>query len=208
MKQRQRQRGGFFLGLIIGLLLGLGLAMGVALYTSKVPMPFVDKVPQRTAEQDADETEKNKTWDPNSSLSGKNPVVPRAASADPSAGTSRPTRPNANASSASSARNPADILADKPVTSAASTESAKPASSALMIYFVQAGAYGTQDDAEQQRAKLAMMGYKAKMSEREQNGHPVFRVRLGPFDKRDSAESVKDRLDSAGMDASLVQVQK
>ena len=70
------QRGGFFLGMIVGLLIGLALALGVALYITKVPLPFIDKVPQRTAEQDAAEAEKNKNWDPNSPLYGKNPAKP------------------------------------------------------------------------------------------------------------------------------------
>ena len=43
------QRGGFFLGAIIGLLVGVLVALGVALYVTKVPIPFVDKVPQRSA---------------------------------------------------------------------------------------------------------------------------------------------------------------
>ena len=46
------QRGGFVLGMVVGLLIGLALALGVALYVTKVPVPFIDKVPQRTAEQD------------------------------------------------------------------------------------------------------------------------------------------------------------
>ena len=71
------QRGGFFLGMIVGLLIGLALALGVALYIAKVPLPFIDKVPQRTAEQDAAEAEKNKNWDPNNPLYGKNPAKPR-----------------------------------------------------------------------------------------------------------------------------------
>jgi len=69
---KKNQRGGFFLGLIVGLLAGLSLALGVALYIAKVPVPFVNKVPQRSAEQDAAEAEKNKNWDPNSGLAGKN----------------------------------------------------------------------------------------------------------------------------------------
>ncbi len=39
------QRGGFAVGLIVGLLLGLALALGVALYVTKVPVPFINKVP-------------------------------------------------------------------------------------------------------------------------------------------------------------------
>jgi cell division protein FtsN len=210
--KRQKQRGGFFLGLIIGLLVGLGLAMAVSLYISKVPSPFVNKVPQRTAEQDAAETEKNKSWDPNSGLYGKNPARPSASATngasgavlDPSLGASKPRKDT---------RNPADILADKPlasaaVTSAANGASSKPSTDALATYFVQSGAFTNADDAEEQRGKLAMMGYKAKISEREQSGRTVFRVRLGPFDKRETANLAKEKLDNAGMDAALVQVQK
>src|SRR5215831_3277312 len=70
------QRGGFAMGLIVGLIIGLAVALGVALYVTKVPVPFVNKVPQRTAEQDAAEAEKNRNWDPNSPLYGKNPARP------------------------------------------------------------------------------------------------------------------------------------
>ena len=72
------QRGGFFLGMIVGLLIGLAMALAVALYVTKVPLPFIDKVPQRTAEQDAAEAEHNKNWDPNAPLYGNNPAKPKA----------------------------------------------------------------------------------------------------------------------------------
>ena len=49
------QRGGFAIGLVVGLLIGLALALGVALYITKAPVPFINKVPQRTADQDAAE---------------------------------------------------------------------------------------------------------------------------------------------------------
>src|SRR5207253_129043 len=77
------QRGGFVMGLIIGLMIGLAVALGVALYVTKVPVPFVNKVPQRTAEQDAAEAEKNKNWDPNSPLYGKNPARPNGSPPPP-----------------------------------------------------------------------------------------------------------------------------
>ncbi|MEY2593210.1 MAG: hypothetical protein RI972_899, partial [Pseudomonadota bacterium] len=49
------QRGGTLIGLVIGLVVGLGVALAVALYVSKVPVPFIDKLPQRTADQDSAE---------------------------------------------------------------------------------------------------------------------------------------------------------
>ena len=67
---QKSQKGGFVLGLIVGLLVGLAVALGVALYITKVPIPFVNKVPQRTAEQDAAEAERNRNWDPNAPLAG------------------------------------------------------------------------------------------------------------------------------------------
>ena len=65
------QKGGFIIGLIVGLLIGLALALGVALYVTKVPVPFINKVPQRTAEQDAAEARKNRDWDPNAPLASR-----------------------------------------------------------------------------------------------------------------------------------------
>jgi cell division protein FtsN len=215
----KRQRGNLMMGLVIGLLVGLAVSMAVALYISKVPVPFVNKVPQRTADQDAAETERNKSWDPNSGLYGKNPAPPSAPSsstgsvliqesaAGPSTGKSRKDKDKQK-----DTRPPGAILADTPpatpVTSAANLPSAKPGADALMTYFVQTGAYANTDDAEQQRAQLAMMGYKARITEREQNGRTMYRVRLGPFDKRDTANAAKEKLDDAGLDAALVQVQK
>ena len=40
------------------------------------------------------------------------------------------------------------------------------------------------EDAEQQRAKLAMLGVEARLTEREQAGRTVYRVRVGPFERR------------------------
>lgn len=204
----RHQRGGFFLGMIVGLLVGLALALGVALYIAKVPVPFINKVPQRTAEQDAAETEKNKNWDPNSALHGKSPVKPgSAASGVVSALPPQAPVPVQPASSPKKdTPDPAAILSGKaPEENSVST---KPGSDALMSYYVQAGAFARVEDAEAQRAKLAMSGWAAKITEREQAGRTVYRVRLGPFDKKDEAAQAKDKLEGAGVESALVQVQK
>ncbi|MGE5451047.1 MAG: SPOR domain-containing protein [Acidobacteriota bacterium] len=212
------QRGGFFLGMILGLLIGLALALGVALYITKVPLPFIDKVPQRTAEQDAAEAEKNKNWDPNSPLYGKNPAKAKAVvqpvqteasgAAEPaetpvtaaSGAASGAGAKAAPAQAASSARNPAAILAGEPVSTASAPDP--------FSYLVQAGAYGSQAEAEQQRVKLAMLGLEPKVAEREVNGRTMYRVRLGPFPQRDQADEVRTKLSAAGVDSALVRVQK
>ncbi len=75
-------------------------------------------------------------------------------------------------------------------------------------YFVQAGAFRSQADGDAQRAKLAMMGWEARVTEREVNGRTVYRVRVGPFNKRDDADGLKGKLDGAGVDAQIVRVQR
>ncbi len=204
-----RQSGGFLTGLIVGLLVGLALALGVALYVTKVPVPFVDKVPQRTPEQDAAEREKNKNWDPNAPLAGKNPARPVAPAPSASPVVPEP----APASAPSAVRDPAAILADRPVGAATTSGNAsaplstRPGEEAFS-YFVQTGAYASADDAESQRGKLALLGYAARISEREQSGRTVHRVRLGPFEEKGEADSTKEKLLAAGFEAALVRAPK
>lgn len=212
----QRQKGGFVLGLIVGLLVGLAVALGVALYITKVPIPFVNKVPQRTAEQDAQEAERNRNWDPNAPLAGR---AARSASGvvnAPPATVPPPTTSPATAAATASAAattavpaptsaKPAPAKAEAP---AASAPAAATAGADGYVYFVQAGAFTRPEEAETQKAKLAIQGFTAKVMEREQNGRTVYRVRLGPNDTRDAAEDLQRKIEAAGFEANLVRVQR
>ena len=217
----QSQRGGFVMGLVVGLLVGLALALGVALYVTKVPVPFVNKVHQRTAEQDAAEVEKNKNWDPNGPLQGKAGAKPGgAASPMPVPGGLAVSKPGATvgaanaAASAVAAARPAPTLAERPDAAASAVAARVPTPASTkpgvdpFTYLVQAGAYARTEDAEQQRAKLAMLGYEARLTEREQSGRTMYRVRVGPFDKKADAEAAREKLTGAGVEAAVVTVQK
>jgi cell division protein FtsN len=46
------------------------------------------------------------------------------------------------------------------------------------------------------------------VTEREQSGRTVFRVRVGPFDKKDDADRNKDKLEAGGVETALVRVQR
>ncbi len=81
------------------------------------------------------------------------------------------------------------------------------ASADPFIYFVQAGAYRTTEEAEAQRAKTGMLGLETKISERDQGGRTVYRVRVGPMDKAE-AERVRAKLDAAHIDSAMVRVQR
>ena len=86
-------------------------------------------------------------------------------------------------------------------------KSTKPGADAF-TYFVQVGAYARPEDAEQQRARVGLMGMSAKVTEREQSGRTVYRVRLGPFERKDDADAAQERLAGNGVEAALVRVER
>jgi cell division protein FtsN len=227
---KTRQRGNTFIGLIIGIVLGLGAALGIAVYVTKVPIPFVNKTQRNSAEQDEVEARRNRDWDPNAPLAGK------AGAAKPPAPAAAPAAPDSTTAAAPGTSAPVPVIvppktgkgpvpavvnpdSEDPIGDLARSRAAGgsvPAAGASapangpdpFIYFVQAGAFRSTDDAEAQRAKLSLMGVDAKVTEREQAGRTVYRVRAGPFSKKDDADRLKERLDSGGLETALVRVQR
>jgi cell division protein FtsN len=225
------QGGNVVVGIIIGVVLGLGAALAVAVYVTKVPIPFLNKGTTRSPDQDAAETRKNQNWDPNAPLYGKNPARPMAPA--PAGGAASgpagvlplppPLAPaekrdtkeagkdkgDKAASAASAPKRSSDPLGEL----AAAKAGNMPVPPAVVggdpfLYFVQAGAFRTPEDAEAQRAKLSLMGIEAKVTEREQSGRQVWRVRVGPFNTKDEADRSKEKLESGGVETALVRVQR
>jgi len=85
---------------------------------------------------------------------------------------------------------------------------AVPAASDPFTYFVQAGAYRNSEDAEGQRARLSLGGVEARVSEREQAGRTIYRVRVGPFERREDADRSMEKLEALGVEVALVRVQR
>jgi cell division protein FtsN len=206
---KNNQRGSVVVGIIIGVVLGLAAALAVAVYVTKVPVPFLNRGQNRTAEQDAAEVRKNRDWDPNAPLYGKNPAkpLPPAPGVIPAPPVATiPAPPVATAPAASAPKAAVKAPAD-PLGELASARTSGPGTDPF-FYFVQAGAFRTPEDAEAQRAKLSLMGIEAKVTEREQSGRQVFRVRVGPFDKKEEADRQKEKLESGGVETALVRVQR
>lgn len=219
--------GGTLMGLVIGLLVGLGAALAVAVYVTNVPVPFVDRGVTRKAAQDAAEAEHNKGWNPNGGLvgtqeplpapttsgqTGTGPtllapgVEPEQAESDSTEG-SRGSDPLGDLArsklEAESPQAPTAAIFDPAPVAAAATQQAQP-----FTFFVQVGAFRLEADANAQRAKVALMGMASQVTEREQAGRPVFRVRLGPFNQQTMAEATRDQLLKGGFEAALVRVER
>lgn len=225
-RRSSKQSGGTFLGIVLGLIVGLAIAVVVALYITRAPTPFVARVaPSSDASVGA-----QPAVDPNRILQGKSPgqpVAPQAAQPAPpntapgqSSNQSQssgmldepqivevpPAAPAASApQKPAAAQNPGSTPGTPPAQNATAGQNAKPASTG---YFLQVGAYKTSQDADQQRARLALQGFEGKVSERNAGSVTYFRVRLGPFAKFEDMNSVRQRLADAGVDTVVIRFTK
>jgi cell division protein FtsN len=212
--QARAQRGGTLVGFVVGLLVGLGLALSVAIYVTRVPVPFVDRGVTRKPADDAAEAERNKGWNPNAGLVNKAPPLPAPVEAgppptviDPAAEPDKPVTPKAP--NAEPVPPEADPLGELMKAKTGGAAEAAPATGAdPFTYFVQAGAFRSPDEAQAQKARLAMLGMDATITEREQGGRTVFRVRMGPFGQKSMAEATREQLEVNGVEAALVRVQR
>lgn len=184
----KRNGGGTLVGIFIGLVIGLACAFGVAWYLQKSPLPFQDKGLQ---ERDSAAT-----------------VLPQAPIALPGKPGGKPLTPPAEEKprfefykilpSGQTSALPADEYTDP-----AADETATPA---LPVFYLQAGAFQKAVDADNLKAKLALMGLEAGVQEASVNDKTVFRVRVGPYATAEEMNRARTELSQAGMQATVVKV--
>lgn len=116
------------------------------------------------------------------------------------------------ASSAPAARD-ADAVTAAATTAAASAESSpaspapapsEPAVAGETQWYVQVGAFGDQDNAERQAARVGTFGFDAHVSAFPGGSGVVHRVRVGPQVSRERAEAIASSLSAHGFVAQVV----
>lgn len=211
---RSKQTGGTLLGLIIGLIIGLGIAVAVAITIKNTPLPFVDKMGK------SDRTPAGKMADPNKPLYG-NREAAKAASKQftnkaeaPADDVSDKGDAIAEAVKNSEAKIPVKLDA-KPVQPKARAEeksnggkTAAAKSEEKYTYFLQAGAFLEQMDADNTKAKLALLGFSANIEEKQSDNGTLYRVRIGPFGEQQVMNRMRGKLSDNGVDAAVVRVPK
>ncbi len=70
--------------------------------------------------------------------------------------------------------------------------------------YLQAGAFRSAAEAENMKAKLALLGFEAQTSPTVINNETLYRVRLGPYGRIDDLNRVRQRLTENGVDVALV----
>ena len=216
----QGQRGNTLTGLIIGLVIGLGIAVAVALLITKSSTPFTNK----GMKSDKPDQPVTQLQDPNKPLYGNKDVTKEAAKEfvkDPNApkpaDTTTVPAVTPPVSTVAPAPKPAEAKTDtKPAAEKAvaekndkATDAAKnDASDDKYIYFLQAGAFKDQADAESARAKLALIGFEAKVSEKNSDTGTMYRVRVGPFNNAENMNRSRSKLSDNGVDVAVVRTVK
>lgn len=180
---RRAQHGSTLAGLLVGLLVGVVIAAGVALYINFGPKPFVEKPAAQPARPAADSA----------------PAAATAATASTPA--VLPGKPG----EAPMEKPKYDFYKILPGgESAPAPVAGKPEAVPERIY-LQAGAYQSPSDADNLKARLALMGFDASVQRVDLGEKGIFyRVRLGSFATPEAAESMRARLATEGIEAAAV----
>lgn len=179
-------RGGTLLGVIIGFVLGLGVAAAIAYVLTKTPNPFDGKPVKSdvasphlsSVEREAAKQGERPRFDFSKILPGTEERKAQKEEAAPNLDSDKPA--------------PAVRAAAQPPDKGGK-------------FFLQAGAYQNVADAEDQRAKLALMGIEASMQAVVvPDKGTLNRVRLGPYDTADEMNQVKAELLKRGVATAVI----
>ena len=177
---KAKSGGGLLLGLFIGFLLGLGLAAAIAIYFFKTPVPFLNKVrpPEKTA-------------------------VPGLTEA-PKSGKVEEAKPRFDFYRILPGQE--ETVTEQQLKQAEQA-AAKAGTPTKDAYFLQAGAFQNPADADNLKAKLALLGLEAGVEPTNLPDKGIwYRVRLGPYANVEAINQARTQLVQNGMDASLVKV--
>lgn len=213
-----RQRGSTLTGIIIGLIIGLGIAVVVALVITKGQSPFTDRSNKMGRPADLAPSQAS---DPNKPLYGNRDAA-REANREIAERANRPAPAPAPAPAA--AADDADPLgqviagiqngtAPAPSPPAPAPAPAAPAATPAAggdgyIYYLQAGAFREMSDAENTRAKLALLGFEAAITDRSTDSGVLHRVRVGPYNGVEAMNKARAKLLDSGIDVAIVRNQR
>jgi cell division protein FtsN len=175
--------GTFMTGLLLGLLLGLGISLAVAWYINKMPTPFQPRTSQPAK------------GEPQKSPAAESTADDRAAKAE--------SKPRFDFYK---------ILpgSEEPATDQQFKEAQqKSPAQAKEAFFLQAGAFQNAPDADNLKARLALMGMEATVQTTTLADKGVWhRVRVGPYTTVDDLNRARDTLKQSGIDTTLIKVRE
>jgi cell division protein FtsN len=169
--------------------IGLAVSLGIAFYLNRSPVPFIT-AKARPVEKDA----------------GRAPAIaglPQTATASATA----PEKPKFDFYK---------ILpgAEEPVTERELRERMRAGKGGQQdvskdVYFIQAGSFQNPADADNQKARLAILGFESSVEPANLPDKGTwYRVRMGPYQKLDEINRIRQSLAQAGIEANLVKIKE
>jgi cell division protein FtsN len=175
------------LGMFVGLIAGLAVSLAIAFYLNKTPVPFLS-AKAKQADKDA----------------GKPPAIaglPQGAVASVPA-----EKPRFDFYKILPGQ-------EEPVSEKELRERMKSGRGQQAgpkdVYFIQAGSFQNPADADNQKARLAILGFESSVEPANLPDKGTwYRVRLGPYNKLDEINRVRQALAQNNIDASLVKIKE
>jgi cell division protein FtsN len=185
---RKRSAGGFLFGLFTGVVIGLAVSLGIAFYLNRSPVPLL-AAKAKPAEKET----------------GKPPAIaglPQTASAP----TTAPDKPKFDFYK---------ILpgSEEPVTDRELRERLRASRGqqevSKDVYFIQAGSFQNPAEADNQKARLAILGFESTVEPANLPDKGTwYRVRMGPYQKLEEINRIRQSLAQNGIEASLVKIKE
>jgi cell division protein FtsN len=187
---RSRSGGGFLVGMFAGLVLGLAVALGIAFYLNKTPIPFVS-AKAKPAEKEA-----------------KPPAI--AGMPQGTSPTGTPEKPKFDFYKILPGQE--ETVTEKELKARAAAAAASKGGqqdASKDVYFIQAGSFQNPAEADNQKARLAILGFESSVEPAALPDKGTwYRVRMGPYKKVDEINRVRQTLAQNGIDASLVKIKE
>jgi cell division protein FtsN len=209
-------RGGTLLGVFVGLVLGLSLAAGVAYYVTKANSPYSAQTAKDAREPGRDPLrDVGKSGKPDAAAPDKPrfdfyKILPGGE--EPKVQVERKVAPDRVVVDQAKDKDKdkdkdkeKDKAAERAPAKVAMAEPAAKAVKAGERFWLQAGSFAMESDAENLKAQLALAGWEAAVQPGTLPDKGVrYRVRLGPYDNTDELNRIKSDLGRKGFDVAVI----
>jgi len=196
---RKRSEGNFLAGMGVGVLIGLAVSLGIAFYLNRTPIPFMSAKPKPA--------EKNGAAAKAPAIAG----LPQggAAPGTPASGTAEKPKFDFYRILPGSE----EPVSDKELRErerqqrAAAKSGGSQQETSKDVYFIQAGSFQNPADADNQKARLAILGFESSVEPANLPDKGTwYRVRMGPYAKVEEINKVRQALAQSGIEANLIKV--